>query len=433
MSNSIVNTGNLGWDIKDRLIRASVVLQTRAPFYSYIILNMRIEKAEDNKVPTAAINRYGDLYYNSEWLSKLTDEQIIFVLCHEASHVSTLTFDRLGPRDMLLWNIATDMVINWMLIQDGFTPPEDGLIPDKLGIYELKTADGVIDIDANDKIAEEIYTELENKLPKITMCGCGSGEGSGDGEGLSGLGFDQHIYEEESQDGQDDQGRTHSTSEKTANAEKWKKIAVSAATAAKMRGKASSIMEREIDELLKPKINWKAQLERFVSSRLPVDLSMRKPGRRSHALGYYSPTVIKENLDIVVAPDVSGSISQKEYEEMMSETLGIISGFSQVKCTVVPWANNVDTVDVQVFNRGDKDKFLKYRPKNSGGTSLSSLTKYLEDNSIRPEICVVFTDGYIEGDPVIPKCPTICVLTSNGVDSVLKNKVTNIYSLKDID
>ena len=66
--------------------------------------------------------------------SSLNDQERKFVLAHEIWHSLTLTFARRQSRDPDLFNVASDMEINNILVGDGaesggFAPPPDLLYP----------------------------------------------------------------------------------------------------------------------------------------------------------------------------------------------------------------------------------------------------------------------------------------------------------------
>lgn len=74
-------------------------------------------------IPTAATDGK-NLYYNPYFMSKLSIEQQCFILGHEILHVAFNHLKRSKDRNQDLWNIATDAVINAVLVDDGFVSVE---------------------------------------------------------------------------------------------------------------------------------------------------------------------------------------------------------------------------------------------------------------------------------------------------------------------
>lgn len=62
-----------------------------------------VELNEENKIR---------LYYNPNYFAKATERERCFILAHEASHIMFSSFPRMNDRDIFLWNLATDAIIN---------------------------------------------------------------------------------------------------------------------------------------------------------------------------------------------------------------------------------------------------------------------------------------------------------------------------------
>jgi len=85
---------------RDRILKAKIDLSQQRPFFAYILMNMGIEQSDPkDDLPTMGVNQYGDLFWNETFVKTLSDEELKTVLCHEAMHVATLTFQREGTRD----------------------------------------------------------------------------------------------------------------------------------------------------------------------------------------------------------------------------------------------------------------------------------------------------------------------------------------------
>ena len=110
-------------NIKDRIIRARIRLQSKQPFFSYLSLFLKFREAKKGELPTyagAGVNIEGDLLYNKEWFEKLTDNLLLSVISHETCHLAFLHLNRLGSRDKVAWNFSCDLVINTLLKKNGF-------------------------------------------------------------------------------------------------------------------------------------------------------------------------------------------------------------------------------------------------------------------------------------------------------------------------
>lgn len=412
----------------ERIIKAKVDLNKSHPFFSYILMNMQIEKTKHtDKIPTMAVGQYGDLFWNEKFVEALDNDELKFVLAHEVGHIATLTFQRLGKRDMTIWNIATDLVINYMLHDEGFRAPKNILMPDHRGIYTFQSGKSGKDIkiDLNNKNAEQVYEDLIKHCKAIKEITKADGQGGYEG------GFDKHLEGDEGDDGKS-QGKGATEGDQKANENNWKRKAIEGATQAKMKGNISASMERMLDQMLEPVIDWRSKLFAYITNDLPVDYSMRSPSRRFISTGVYTPTVIRESLELIVGVDVSGSITNDEYVDFMSEVVGIANSYRQVKMRVIAWACNVDERDDMLVTNDTQDYLLKGKFYGGGGTELSCLTRYMESKEYKTRLLVVLTDGYIESKPVLPE-GTDCmfVLSRNGSSEIVKN-YGDVTSLNDI-
>lgn len=92
--------------------------------------------------PTACTD--GDnVYFNPKLTEMFGEDELLFFIAHEVSHIAFDHIGRCKGKDMKLWNIATDAVINYGLKRDGIKVPEmmvnmpEAKDYDAEGLYEL--------------------------------------------------------------------------------------------------------------------------------------------------------------------------------------------------------------------------------------------------------------------------------------------------------
>jgi predicted metal-dependent peptidase len=72
------------------------------------------------------------VYYNPSFINTLSIKQRRFALMHEIMHIVYLTHERKGSRDHAKWNVATDIVINDVLVDeslcDNFLLPPESIL-----------------------------------------------------------------------------------------------------------------------------------------------------------------------------------------------------------------------------------------------------------------------------------------------------------------
>lgn len=398
----------------DKIIKSIVFLNRQYPFFARIMLALHRHKVDSNSpIKTMAINQYGHLYFNEEFVDSLSFTELQAVLAHECCHVAFLTFQRQKSRDHELWNIATDIAINWILVESGMTLPTGCLIPSQSGIMELPMAD--LTINVKDISAEKIYELLEKQAKKVKA---------------NYKPFDSHLPGDEDGEGNSEEG-SNTSSDQQQNDQKWRQVCANASAVAKSQKKLSNGIERILDGILKPKLNWKEVLNRYITRELPFNYSYSRPSKKSFSTGFYMPHVLKENLSVVVTCDVSGSISDKEYKDFMTEVIGICTAFEQVNARVIFWSTQVFAEDDILVTRDNARTLLDYSAKSTGGTTMSCVAEYMEHAGIQSRLIIHLTDGCVEGNPRLPDGVNICVISADGSPDILEKTGAIMCSLND--
>lgn len=103
------------------LILESLWKKSRFTSYFY----QGVDLIEESSIPTLALGLYTSkltLFYNSDFISSLTDEELTGLLIHEMMHI-VLNHDHRGftDGDIYMQNLAQDMVINSYLVENSKT------------------------------------------------------------------------------------------------------------------------------------------------------------------------------------------------------------------------------------------------------------------------------------------------------------------------
>ena len=106
------------YDIKRKIL-------AKYPRFGSEIANCNIEFNEDLQFHTAATDGK-NIYIDPKYFASLDDSDRMFLIAHEVMHIKFMHMFRLrdsngNERDLKLWNIATDAIINANLERDGFT------------------------------------------------------------------------------------------------------------------------------------------------------------------------------------------------------------------------------------------------------------------------------------------------------------------------
>jgi predicted metal-dependent peptidase len=138
---------------------------------------------------------------------------------------------------------------------------------------------------------------------------------------------------------------------------------------------------------------------------------------------------VKDELQAVVAIDTSGSISDAVLKTFLSEIVNIIRTYrgNKIKMTVLLWDTRVADafdLDTSKMNLTTIQAGLMNMKATGGGTEISCIKKYLEKKNPGESIkggLLVFTDGFVEESPILPKAPkNLFLITKDGTDEILK-------------
>jgi hypothetical protein len=105
-----------------------IAIRKESAFISTILFSLKF--SWDETIPTACTNGI-NLRVNPEFFLSLPLLQQVFLLEHESYHVAFMHMTRTGDRDFRLWNMATDYVINLMLVKANGAMIEGGLLDKK--------------------------------------------------------------------------------------------------------------------------------------------------------------------------------------------------------------------------------------------------------------------------------------------------------------
>lgn len=386
---------------KDQIKKARAGLILDQPFFGSLAL--RLEVVEDLTCETAWTDgkRLG---FNPEFVENLNLDQIKGLLAHEVMHCACAHQARRQGREHDKWNMAGDYAINPLLQDSGFTLPGEPLIDPA---YSGKSAD-------------EIYGLLPKPEPDQDQGqdqgqgqgdqGQGQGQGQGQDQGQQGQGGGDPGGCGEVRDALGPDGQQPSQADLNQQAQDWKVAATQAAQQAKAMGNLPAGMERWVQELIDPKVDWREILRRFIDMNARNDYAWTPPNRRFVHMGLYLPSLRSEELAaIVVAIDTSGSISADELDQFASELSEILEHYD----------TNIDVLYCDAHLAGheaftQQDIPLELHPKGGGGTDFRPPFGWVDQQGIDPACFVYLTDLQCNRYPDAPGYPVLWVATDKG-------------------
>ena len=447
-------------------------LLVHQPFIGSVAMRFDLIPVRDKRCMTACTDSKS-IYFSIPFYVSLNDAERKFVLAHEIWHSLTLTFARRQTRDPDLFNVASDMEINNILVNDSsgssilIEPPKDLLYPPKHlrgksaeTIYEwllkqqqknnLNNALSNIESpkshssydDGSDDDSDN-SSNNKNKNNKSSNKGTEKRDTSNDGTKngkLSGQ-FDKHSYNDEdpSADENDSDNSKSSKSNKSNGptdqwgevgydedfkpgvpadaAERMREAAIAAAQAyVREHGSLPAGIDGLIDKLNKPEISWREYLSQFVSQSYGGKRQWIPPSRRHIYNDLYFQSRRNERIKGIVCIDTSGSCVG-ELPKFFGELKGLIDSFGSYELTVICADAAVDQVDIydDCNNPLEFDSAEGIKWSGGGGTDYGPCFQYVEDNGLNPDFLIYIGDGYADMSyNKQPKYPVMWLITKDG-------------------
>ena len=350
---------------KDKIIKAKVHLQKDNPFFAYLV--MGLEFKEDNSFKSMGVNGKGSCVYNSKWVETLDDGELKGVLAHEVLHLALQHLTRGEDLNHEIFNISADLVINNILGVNDFELP-NGLIPYR---NQFDLGNGVVVEDLHEKTAEMVYHELlknEDFKERVKQ------------------NDDKRFDIHEQSEGDDKSKQAQETNEK------WKKALGEASVYARQKGNLPNGMERIIDDILNEKVNWKHLLYKYMTRTLPYDYTYSRPSKKSFGSGFYMPSILRENVEVCVSIDTSGSLNSEELGEFLGEITTLARTFNNITINLIVCDSEIH--EVYQLGNNDSDLIKKLNISGGGGTDHNPVYDYIQKELPNTKLLVNFTDGY---------------------------------------
>ena len=414
-----------------RLLLSRMRILCNNGFYGLLLMHMIY--AMDENCETAATDGVR-IYFGPDFLERLSDGELDFVMMHEIMHVVLQHCLRQGDRDNERFNIACDIVVNSNILLSNDM---------NLSTITLKDFGEAMHLAPNGKeghnyTAEEVY----EMLPKTGGLPDG-GNADGDGQSGGGKGQGNSVPNgkkgnnapdnngNNAPNGNKDKGGSSSASAngKGGSAQKgngrsggkevlddhsrwgtyaddetlrdtWVKRFEDACEAMEIReastgrGTLPAFAKRILQELRKSQIDWRTILNDFIQEEV-VDYSFTPPDRRYDGPFFLPDFNDKDDVveNVLFMIDTSGSMSDAMITAAYSEVKGAIDQFDG---KLKGWLGFFDAAIIEPTPFENEDEFEIIKPVGGGGTSFDIIFKYVKDfmQDKLPASIIILTDGY---------------------------------------
>ena len=426
------------------LSKTSKDLMLREPYYGFFLI--MLNKLWDSKrVPTAGVSKNGinyQLAINEDFWMSLTEDQKLGLLKHELLHIAfghlTMFFKFTDRR---LANVAMDMEINQYIDRDWlpggeYSKEEFDEIKEaaKIEIAEAKERDapmeelkaiadkvpsrGIMiedydDVELDTKAGCRYYYDKLKKLQdeKKQNGTCGSPSMDDLLDSIDEGDIPDHSTWEEFEN-------MTEAEHKLIERQLQKVLSDAKEQTIKKRGNVPGEIEGVIiiENIVPPKFDWRGFIRRFtgVSTKVFTKKIRRKENKRFDA----NPGLkVKMRQHMLLAIDTSGSVSDNELKEFMSEMHHIYK--CGVDITIVQCDTRINSIEPY------KGKF-EMTVIGRGGTEFDPVLNYFNENLKKYTSLVYFTDGECDTS-VRPKGNILWVLSEqSSMNDSLPGKVIKL-------
>ena len=345
------------------LNKAKIALMSKPDSAFFTTICFSLKHVWDDTIPTACTNGK-QIRFSPQFFMSLTKDEQVFLLLHEAMHCAYLHMDRVETRDRKKWNHAADYVINLQLVERGFKMPSCGLLDRKYAGMST----------------EEVYKILPSPPEDQPTPGMG--------DDLEEPGESSEQLQQDIQD-----------------------ILVRASVQSKMSNDKVGTIPGEIqiflDNLLDPKLPWHRILQKYLQTFAKNDYTFKKPNRRFFPK-WHLPSLHSESLmEIAVAVDTSGSVTDEDFKAFISEVHSILRMMKPEKLTLIQF----DTSIKSVHPIKSVSELMKVQFSGRGGTDILPVVQWANIN--KPQLLLVFTDGEFKFYNEQAKSETLWLIHNN--------------------
>jgi len=364
---------------QDKITKAKAKLMLEHPYFGTVASSLALEK--NNDILTF-ISDGVKMHYNSEYLDKLSLEEVEFVMANGAMHSVLKHYERVNGRTKWLWQTATDYVVNAMLVKNGMQLPEYAYFEEKFEglyveeVYEMLRAEMMDNSDHSMEQQSEQITDAEDDIhaENITM--------------HEELNSNPDAQESKNEQNAEDKEEASSSLENNEENEEMKERLEQIFQKLKRQGNLPKDMEFVVPEYFSHKIDWREFLYGYIATHAKTSYTFTPPNMKLLYRGIYLPSMSSDLLRVIVAIDTSGSVD----EELLSTFLGEVSSMMQ---QYPNYEIDLITADakVQSFKTFLPGEPLEYEISGGGGTDFRPVFEYVNRHVDYPTLLIYFTDG----------------------------------------
>ena len=301
------------------------------------------------------------LEYSGDFLESASVGELEFILANGAMHQSLAHENRKNGRSGWLWQMATDMAINDMLVENGLDKPNEAQYRVRFkGMY-----------------AEEIYAELKSDILR-----------------------EDDDLEYEADDAGDVQNNSEKSKEKTEKQQTKEEIqeeilqeqllaeeSISLLASEFKKGEAPSYIDRFFKLDFFSNIDWRDELKAALDRYFRDDYLLIPPNKKFLSQGIYLPSTTSQTFRLVIAIDSSGSVDEELLSQFLSEVNFLMSLVSHYQIELLVCDEKIHSH--KTFYSGDT---LDIDIKGGSATDFRPVFEFVESEFDDVKLLLYFTD-----------------------------------------
>ena len=158
-----------------------------------------------------------------------------------------------------------------------------------------------------------------------------------------------------------------------------------------------------VDHLLQPQLPWRMLLARYMTTTARNDYSYTRPSRREGTAIF--PSQHSAQLEVVVALDISGSVSDDEMAQFLAE-INALKGQIRARVTLLACDAELSQESPWIYEPWEELK-TSHELTGGGGTSFKPIFNYVDREMQPPDLLLYFTDAEGDFPEIVPIYPVI--------------------------
>ena len=343
-------------DVNRKISQAKAQLLVEYPYFGTIA--SRLELVCNDDIESFKSNGK-TIEYREEYLLSLKPQELAFIFANGAMHTTLAHEMRKSKRSGWLWQMATDMAINDMLVTNGMTLP--------YGAHYRKRFQGMY--------AEEIYEELKSDMIR-------------EDDNLEYEADDSDDVQRKEEEKENSKPQTQEALQEEILAEQlFAEEAISLLEKEFKRGEAPLSIERFFELSVSGLVDWREALKVALDTHFRDDYRLLPPSKKLLYSGIYLPSSFSQTFRLVIVIDSSGSVDEELLSTFLSEVNFLMALAQNYQIELIVCDDKVRSH--KTFMSGEH---LEVDVKGYGGTDYTPAFAFVKESFDDVKLLLYFTD-----------------------------------------